>query len=823
MTEWEYDNRGRTTIVTDTIPGLSDGGIGTGKRTFHYAYDSADRQTSITYPTSPANSTAEVVSYTYDAGWRQAKACTSLGGCYGQSAQYTALDQPSSISFGNALTQTYTYDNPMQRLSRMQVSGTGGANNLFDRSYLYDPVGNVSTITNTLASPTSEAQSFGYDERDRLTSWGVTGGPNPTSQSYAYDLIGNITSKAGITYTYGLGNGGPYAVRSTSAGNSYTYDGNGNMLTGAGRDFTWNAENQPTSIISGTVNGGVTENYTYDADDTRVKREVVGGDHPGTSYYVQGLYEEDSTIGKTRNLYTFNGQVIAQNEWLLDGVCTNHELAVCNPCDGLHLEQPTQPKQPQQTKRPQQERAEREDRGDKADAGTSSATGNLVKSVNVVNPVNRISPDQIDADPSVLTITLNDRIDFYLNVNLASNISATSQQAYLTFNNSLLQNVKASNLTGCTITNTVTADTSHFDAVLQNEVCNGPNPCTFRNITVSPGSMAFASGGLTNCTDGCTGNFHVAHVAFCAIAPGQAVVHWQFSPPDPSTRDTQIADANGNQAVRECYQDVVINIVGPSPTPTNTPILTNTPTYTRTPTRTNTPPSTPTPTSCNCQAIIVPNNSSYLHEIDNGTRAQVTLQNTSSCSQLVGVASYDEFDEPIEHQELHDWVEYTLAPSEIVTLSVALPTYAYQADAFCGHHIDSFLCGVTYSGEGRLKSDLHNDPDNYPYRSWCPSKKLVGHVTWQGRSTQPNNLQQLPITLTLKSGTLEKSYPCLTTDTYGFFTVPVYSLVSGTYSWRVKGPSGSSIPNPGKPGFLATSGTVSLSGASTTQQEMGLI
>src|SRR5207302_1980388 len=66
---------------------------------------------------------------------------------------------------------------------------------------------------------------------------------------------------------------------------------------------------------------------------------------------------------------------------------------------------------------------------------------------------------------------------------------------------------------------------------------------------------------------------------------------------------------------------------------------------------------------------------------------------------------------------------------------------------------------------------------------------LVGHVLWQG-STQPNARQQQPITLTLKSSTLEVNYPQQSTDASGFFTVSVSGLASGTYNWRVKGPDG---------------------------------
>ncbi len=274
---------------------------------------------------------------------------------------------------------------------------------------------------------------------------------------------------------------------------------------------------------------------------------------------------------------------------------------------------------------------------------------------------------------SSITVTLGSRVDLGLFVNAGSN-SVNAAQSYLTFTNSIIQNVNVGQ-PGCVLTSTVTGDLTTFEAVLQNETCNGPGNCVFRAITVGPGSMAYASGALSNCPGGCTGDFRVAQVAFCTIATGDALVHWQFAPPAPVTRDSEIVDNNSNVVSnRALYTDLVIHVLS-APTPTNTPV-----------------------------------------------------------------------------------------------------------------------------------------------------SVLVGHVTWQGRPTQPNALQALPITLTLKSGAGETNYAGLTTDASGFFTVPVGTLPNGGYNWRVKGPDGTIKTLATDPcGFLANSGTLTLSGTQTTQQEMGLM
>src|SRR5207253_2786645 len=55
---------------------------------------------------------------------------------------------------------------------------------------------------------------------------------------------------------------------------------------------------------------------------------------------------------------------------------------------------------------------------------------------------------------------------------------------------------------------------------------------------------------------------------------------------------------------------------------------------------------------------------------------------------------------------------------------------------------------------------------------------------------QTNSLQQLPVTLTLKTDKTEVNYPRQITYGGGFFTVPVDGLAGGTYNWQVKGSNG---------------------------------
>src|SRR5207244_857885 len=102
-------------------------------------------------------------------------------------------------------------------------------------------------------------------------------------------------------------------------------------------------------------------------------------------------------------------------------------------------------------------------------------------------------------------------------------------------------------------------------------------------------SFSYASNSGSNCPNGCGGYFQIARVGLCAAAPGHAVLHWQFSPPAPIVRDTEIIVFNSDPVENpSLFSDYVLNIAGSTYTPT--------PTFTPgSPTATSTGTSTPTP------------------------------------------------------------------------------------------------------------------------------------------------------------------------------------------------------------------------------------
>lgn len=179
------------------------------------------------------------------------------------------------------------------------------------------------------------------------------------------------------------------------------------------------------------------------------------------------------------------------------------------------------------------------------------------------------------------TVEVGDRFVLGLWLNAGSHTNLIAQESYMIFTSDYLKNARVDQITTtCALTSTVTADASTFDAELQNEVCNGmgpggDDPCFVRGMEFVPGSFAFASGAWDICPAGCGGYFRVARIGLCAVAPGVARFRWQFSPPDPPIRGTDIVDIDNNEFHdATLFSEYVIHVASTvTPTVTTTLLL----------------------------------------------------------------------------------------------------------------------------------------------------------------------------------------------------------------------------------------------------------
>lgn len=237
-TTYKYDARGRLVEENRSITGA-------GVYTTRFAYDGADRLTTVTYPTG------ENVTTSYNGRGLPNTLTSSLAPAnLVTGTVYSQLGSPIEIDFGNNLKTTYGYwgvgnqndtsggyYGRLWRIRTLRQSGDGTA--LQDIKHTWDAGGNLTQREDTLAAQT---EGFTYDFLDRLLT-----ASGPYAESYAYDEIGNITSKNQASYTYGTK---PHAV--TSAGlKAYSYDDNGNMVTRGSDNITWDMENRPISISYG--------------------------------------------------------------------------------------------------------------------------------------------------------------------------------------------------------------------------------------------------------------------------------------------------------------------------------------------------------------------------------------------------------------------------------------------------------------------------------------------------------------------------------------------------------------------------------------------
>ena len=254
-----------------------------------------------------------------------AQATVTLGGAGAAanpvtSVSYDAKGQRQVISYGNGAVTSYAYDPDTFRLIRLQTSRPAAGGPLQDLTYTYDPVGNVTRVTdaaqqtiffaNQVVDPGAD---YTYDAIYRLTT--ATGRehigqasqpettwddsdrisvPLPTdgqamrnyTENYTYDPVGNITS---VVHAAANGNWtrnyayppGSNRLASTTAGSSvssYTHDPSGNMTSMAQLPvMTWDWKNQlqATAVQAPGDGAAQTTYYQYDSAGQRARKATA--------------------------------------------------------------------------------------------------------------------------------------------------------------------------------------------------------------------------------------------------------------------------------------------------------------------------------------------------------------------------------------------------------------------------------------------------------------------------------------------------------------------------------------------------------------------
>ena len=231
-TEFFYDILGREIKTTKTIT--------TSSYTVERTYDSLDRLVTVKYPDN------SVVTYTYNKQGGIATVTGDQGVSYVSSVNYNANGQIEHIAYGNGTSTDYTYDPYNFRLNQLKTSDPQKAV-IQNLSYNFDPIGNVTSIQDSVNTNT---QSFQYDNLNRLTE---STGNSYGQINYTYNSIGNILKKGNLAMEYGQG-AGPHAVTSLrrspgGATEAISSDYNGNMLTKGNDAFVYDVENRLKDVI----------------------------------------------------------------------------------------------------------------------------------------------------------------------------------------------------------------------------------------------------------------------------------------------------------------------------------------------------------------------------------------------------------------------------------------------------------------------------------------------------------------------------------------------------------------------------------------------
>ena len=254
-----YDALGRVIMDRKTVDSI--------EYDFTRTYDSMGRVRTLEYPDT------EVITYVYN----NLGDVESISGLksgqtthYVKGVDYNASGQILHLTYGNDVTSDYSYDSNTLRLTNILTKKSDGVTKLQDLSYVFDPVGNVSSIADTV---NSMSQSFTYDDINRLLS--ATGSAYGT-KTYTYDAIGNMTNKHGMTMNYGEGSAGPHAVTSVTGSNlptycptylgdcTMTYDANGNMTARGADELLYDSENRLKEM---KLREGKDGSHTYNLEE----------------------------------------------------------------------------------------------------------------------------------------------------------------------------------------------------------------------------------------------------------------------------------------------------------------------------------------------------------------------------------------------------------------------------------------------------------------------------------------------------------------------------------------------------------------------------
>ncbi len=214
MVEYFYDDRGNVIKETRLIEDII--------YTTEYSYNLANKLVSMTYPSG------RVLNYSYNTngqidGITTQSSQNATPQSVVHSIQYMPFGPIKSLTYGNGITKSVTYDQDYQLTDLSSL--------VLSRNISYDTLGNISAISDSL--DVANDQSFDYDELSRLNQ--ATG--QYGTINYGYDEVGNRLSR-------NLSNG------SQSKDETYHYEAVSNKLTKVETEIGANSSERALSYLA---------------------------------------------------------------------------------------------------------------------------------------------------------------------------------------------------------------------------------------------------------------------------------------------------------------------------------------------------------------------------------------------------------------------------------------------------------------------------------------------------------------------------------------------------------------------------------------------
>ena len=290
-------------IVTELEPG---------NITRAYSYLTAGQLGAVT--SKLGASTSAAITYTRDLSGRQTKAVSGTSTIV---SGYNDRDQPTQVTNGTQITN-YTYDSASRLASRADLAGTTsftydnadhvktladpltGLTTTYNydvkgrprtitagpstRTYTYDVADRVVTDTTSTTTGSQLSTTNVWNNLDQLTqrTTGPAGVAGAGAETFGYDQVARLTSwtnQANVTtpYTWSA------ASKRTAAGaNTFTYNERNQLTTQTVAGTTSNYTYQPNGALAGTTTGAVTTARSYDG----LGRQTLVG---STSYTYDAL------------------------------------------------------------------------------------------------------------------------------------------------------------------------------------------------------------------------------------------------------------------------------------------------------------------------------------------------------------------------------------------------------------------------------------------------------------------------------------------------------------------------------------------------------